>query len=122
MERLAELNGFAGINLEDSFVLDVVADLGGIRLRAEFVLTPEHAAYAAPAPGQHYCIRPGVLEYTGLTSLEWTYSSEPPAVDANNERDYGGFDSYRWDGTTHFLEGGWGLLVIRCKDVRLGLT
>lgn len=116
-----DLPPLANFLLEESYVLDLVAQPGVISIRSDLVLTPEHPEYAMPSPGEQMCFRLGTITITGVRDLTWTGQGLPPAVDANDERDYGNIDSFEWESGRFVLEGSFGVLDVHADDVEVSL-
>ncbi|MHB8060036.1 MAG: hypothetical protein ACYDHO_04305 [Gaiellaceae bacterium] len=116
-----ELEDFSSYYLEDSWVLGVEAHPGSLEFRLDLVLTPEHAAYAAPRPGEVYCYRHGRLRFLDVKRLIWDDQGAPPAIDASGELDYGNIDSFEWEDGRFILEGGWGKVEIQAGTVQIEL-
>jgi hypothetical protein len=56
-----------------------------------------------------------------VETVAWRISAGVPAVDASEETDYGGVDSYRFDGRVHGIAGEIGELIITCDPPHLVL-
>jgi hypothetical protein len=106
------LSGFENVFLEDSFVLGIEATPGRLRLDVELVLTPQHAVYHPPAPGEQNCYARATIEFPNVRNLVWTGQGTPPAVDASGDVDYGGIDSLFWNGSAFHIEGDWGAIDV----------
>lgn len=117
MKTYTDIDALRGILLEESYVLDVVATMGRVSFRLDFVLTPEHPRYAAPAPGEQFCFRTGSMEFREVTRLTWANQGAPPAIDANDELDYGGIDLFEFDDVGYVMEGSWGRIDLVAKEV-----
>lgn len=59
----------AGIYLEDSYVLGVAESPGQVIFHLDAVLTPRHARYHAPHPGDQYCYAHGDLVFRDVTEV-----------------------------------------------------
>lgn len=105
-----QLVGFEHVHLENSFVLDIQASPGRLRLDVEVVLAPGHPDHRPPAPDELNCYARATIDFPNLRTLTWTGQGTPPAVDASGETDYGGIDTFFWDGTSFHLEGDWGVI------------
>lgn len=115
MGPYTSIPGFENIYLEDSFVLDIEAHPGLLRLRLDAVLTEDHPEYSAPGPDEQYCYRSALIQFNGVTRLHWLASSFRPAVDANDEIDYGGIDQFGRDGDTYVLAGDFGQIDVEAS-------
>lgn len=121
MRPYTDIPTVANFVLEESYVLDVVAQPGNVTVRVDLVLTPEHPQYLPPRPGEQMCFRIGVITITGVRDVVWTGQGLPPAIDANDERDYGNIDRFEWEGDRFLLEGGFGVLDIIATGVDVSL-
>jgi hypothetical protein len=122
MRSYAELPGFAGFLLEESYVLDIEAHPARIRFVLDLVLTVDHPQYADPAEGEQCCYRRGELLFEGVTRFVWGDQGRPPAHDANGETDFGHIDTFEWDEAGFLLDGGWGRLEILADRVNVTVT
>lgn len=121
MRPYVEIPDLRDLVLEESYVLGITAIPGGVIIEADLVLTPDHAEYRPPAPGEQYCFRRGRLMFKGVTRLLWSSSGNPPAVDSSGEVDYGQIDSFEWDDAGSLLEGGWGRMQIISSTIEVTL-
>jgi len=110
------------VYLEDSYVLDIVARPGQVRLALDLVLTPDHEAYRPPEPGEQHCYRRAELVFERVVDLRWRHSGAPPAVDATGEPDLGSIDSLTAAGGRYRLEGDWGSMEIESAAPAVRLT
>ncbi|MFI7402961.1 hypothetical protein ACIBW9_21240 [Streptomyces sp. NPDC049541] len=108
----AQLDGFANVYLEDSFVLEVKATPGLLVLEVELVLAPQHPAYHPPAPGEQHCYARATIEFPNVRNLMWADQGTPPAVDASGAKDFGGIDALFWNGSVFHVEGDWGAIDV----------
>ena len=82
-----------GIDLEDSWLLEVIFDEENHRLSfiLDFSIWPESKYYTYPNPGEWTCYRKGkmnfnkVKEITGLVNLD----NIEPSIDPQGEKDWG---------------------------------
>jgi len=117
MQPYTDLAELAGVFLEESYVLDIEARPGRVKFDLDFVLTPEHPNYTAPAVGEQFCFRRGSLEFEGVRRLIWSDQGAPPARDATGEIDFGNIDSLTFDEVGFVLEGSWGRMELRAASV-----
>lgn len=103
-----DLPNLSEIYLEDSWVLDVVAEPAVLRFKMELVLREGHPSYHPPKPGEQYCYLPGRLIFRQATSLSWEGPSVRPAVDATGEKEYGSVDEFRVEAGGYRLIGDFG--------------
>lgn len=103
-----DLPNLTEIYLEDSWVLNVVAEPATLAFKMEFVLREGHPNYRPPKLGEQYCYMPGLLIFPRVTSLSWEGPSVRPAVDATGEEDYGSVDEFRVEDGGYRLIGDFG--------------
>lgn len=121
MRRYVEISQLRDVLLEESYVLGIAATPGAVRFELDLVLTPDHAEYRPPAPGEQCCFRRGSLVFKGVTRLLWSNSGNPRAVDSSGEDDYGQIDSFEWDDAGALLGGGWGRMEIVSSIIEVAL-
>ena len=88
-----------------------------VRFSVDFVLTPQHPDYAAPAPNEVHRVRRGVLQFAGVTNLTWLNQQQRPGKDADGEEDFGNIDAMKWEPNHFVLEGSWGEMDLFATDV-----
>jgi hypothetical protein len=116
MTPSSDLTQLQNYYLEDSFVLEIEARPGVVTIRCELVLKPSHPRYHDPLPGEQNCYELHTLVFKGVKSLEWDGQGLLPAVDANDEADFGGFDSVECSGTQWRLQGNWGVIRVQSSE------
>jgi hypothetical protein len=117
MQHYSELEELAGLYLEDSWVLDVVARPGLLRLEADLVLREIHPFFRAPLVNEQYCYRRGVLVFTGVTRLEWDGQGLTPAHDSTGQIDYGSIDVMSFVNSKYRIEGDFGVLEVTAQGL-----
>lgn len=105
--------GLLGVYLEDSYVLDIAESPGKLVFRLDAVLTPEHARYHAPHPGDQYCYAHGDLVFRDVTDVAWLRRSSTHYTDASGAKDLGNIDILKVDGGAFTIDGDWGSVRIR---------
>jgi hypothetical protein len=117
--------GLANVVLEDSWVLGLEASLTALTFRLDLVLTPSHASYGPPLPGEARCYRSGTLVVASESALLLRRSSLPPANDAAGGRDYGHIDTFDLADSTNdrvwILAGDWGDASVRDPRISVRL-
>lgn len=108
--------GLAGVYLEDSYVLAIDEAPQQLSFTLLAVLTPEHPAYHAPPPGEHYCYANGKLAFTNASRIEWLRRSSRRYVDAAGDEDLGNIDVLTRSDGAYFVEGDWGEVRIHGAD------
>lgn len=58
-----ELREFAGIRLDESFVLSWALEGGSLVIDLDLCLAPDHSFYEEPRPAERDCIRAAILEF-----------------------------------------------------------
>jgi hypothetical protein len=116
-----ELAELAEVYLEDSYLLTVTVVPGLVELNLDVVLREGHSEYREPRKSEQYCFRRGVLRFEGVETVTWHMPEGKPARDASGETDYGGVDSYSFDGRVHQITGDIGELTITCGPPHLVL-
>lgn len=112
MVDYAQLDGFANVYLEDSFVLEIKATPGLLVLEVELVFTPQHPSYHPPASGEQHCYARATIEFPNVRNLMWADQGTPPAVDASGTKDFGGIDALFWNGSVFHVGGDWGVIDV----------
>jgi hypothetical protein len=119
-------DALTGVSLEDSWVLDVRASDGDCVFRLDLVLTPEHAAYHSPKPGEQHCYVPATLRIAASDAMSFQRGQGQPARDATGESDYGHIDTFvpvDWEGRDAWmLTGDWGELLVAAPEVTVALS
>ncbi len=118
-----ELEGFQDLYLEDSWVLDVVAQPATLRVRCNLVLRESHPLFSGPKPGEQYCYRAGTVLFDNVTELHWVDHPrlEFQAVDANGERDFGSFEVFGVEGNRYKLVGDFGAIELTSAQPTVAL-
>ncbi|MGJ0386903.1 hypothetical protein [Paenarthrobacter nicotinovorans] len=99
-------------------MLDLQATPGRFPIVLDFVLRQGHPRYASPLPGEQYCYRKGRLVFSGVKEILWSGQGRiNPAIDARDEIDYGGIDSFIIEDNVYRLEGDFGLVEVSAASV-----
>jgi len=122
MRSYTELRQLRFLYLEDSYVLDVVAEPGTLVLKVDLVFTEDHPDYRPPAPGDRYAYTRGELKFSGVSRLTWSGQGAQPAVDASGERDYGCVDSLEFEGSRYRIEGDFGIIDLEAELVMIEMS
>ena len=116
---------FAGVDLEDSWVLGWSMDVEGKRLSfdVEASLRPGHPAYA-PRPDEWTCYRQGTLRFEGVSRVIGLLTMEEAesTVDPDGSRDFGCMYELRFDGNHFRFAGDMGDVAVHATGVRLVLA
>lgn len=107
-----ELPEFAGVYLEDSYVLAIDENPQTLTFLVEFVLTESHPDYSPPREGEQYCYATGTLTFEHPDKIEWLERGHQVYTDASGEEDLGNID-YLVEEDGHWRAGGdWGEVVV----------
>jgi hypothetical protein len=118
MDQYYKWNIFKGLFLEDSFVIDIKEDYNTIIFKMEFVLNEDHYLYKKPFKHEQYCYKTGYIYFNNVIEKKWILKNNSfLSVDADNESDKGNIDVFYKDRDKYYLEGDWGSILIKCKDV-----
>jgi hypothetical protein len=127
-ERMVEwrdMPEFAGVDLEDSWVLGWSYDRSGRRLTFELEasLWPGHPAYVVPPPSEWTCYRPAVLAFDDVLSVAglWDVAAARATVDPDGSRDYGSIEGLRREDDVFRFTGEMGDVAVRAARVQLTL-
>lgn len=104
---------FRDVYLEDSFVLDILAEQKRIEFSLEAVLTENHPLYKEPLENESYCYQKAKLIFTDFDSAEWLEKNNNCFTDASDEIDYGNIDFFNIGKGFFDLGGDWGHLAIK---------
>lgn len=115
------LPGVAGVYLEDSYVLEISESRDRLVFDLDAVLTPEHAAYHPPRPGEQYCYAHARLVFPDVELVEWVTRSACCFTDATGEVDLGNIDTLTVDGNLFAVAGDWGIVRIQSTPPRIEL-
>lgn len=90
-----EMKEFAGIDLNDSFVLSWNYGKQNILIELEASVWPESKHYKALKCGEYTCYRKAIIEVTNAKSVEGMLKQESaePIIDPDGSEDYGNIDS-----------------------------
>ncbi len=107
------LEQFAGLYIEDSYVLQIIETNGLVTFKMELVLSETHPCYFEPLIDEAYCYRNGVIKFIKPMQVEWVEKNlQRLSVDANGDIDQGNIDFFYKVGDNYLLEGDWGKLII----------
>ena len=86
---------FAGLYLEDSYFLGLVAEGRNLRLKCLFAVTADHPDYGPPKRGEQHCYREGSIVLEEPSLVEW--HPQKPAItrDPDGTFDFGAIELYR---------------------------
>jgi hypothetical protein len=108
-----------GLDLEESYILDVDVHDTSLVFKLDLVLRPEHPEYTLPRPGEQHCFRRARIEIVDARSVRWVEKIMQPFRDSSGEVDYGSIDSWLLHGDVAMIAGDWGVLAVEGGAVRL---
>jgi hypothetical protein len=110
-----------GLDLEESYVLDLAVIETSLVFALDLVLTPKHEEYTSPRPGEQHCFRRARIEINDARSGRWFKKIMRAFRDSSGEADYGSIDSWLIDGDLAVISGDWGVLEVDGGAVSLEL-
>lgn len=117
-----DMEEFSGLYLEDSFVLQIIETIELISFQMEFALTKDHPDYHQPLMNEINCYRYGAINFIEPIKVKWERRKEVSiSIDSSLEIDFGNIDLFYELNGDYFLEGDWGKVVIRCKNLKIVL-
>ncbi|RVU01218.1 hypothetical protein EOD41_04430 [Mucilaginibacter limnophilus] len=118
-----EISCFKHIYLEDSYVLNIIAEPRKLRFIMEFVLERAHRLYLPPKQGESYFYKKGEIIFINTKVIQWENSEhEFFSTDINNEIDLGNIDAFYKEGDVYYLNGDWGNISATCQDIKVTYT
>jgi len=120
-ESYESIPALTGLDLEESYVLDVFVLETSVVFTLDLVLTPGNGEYALPRPGEQHCFRRARIEINDARSVRWVTKIMRAFRDSTGEADYGCIDSWLLDGDLAVISGDWGVLEVEGGAVRLEL-
>ena len=117
-----ELQGFADIYLEDSYVLSIHEEPRGLIFDMEIVLRESHAQYHPPIPGERYCYSRGQIAFDDVRNIEWIERRNSMSADANGDRDLGNIDTLFLKDGWYFIDGDWGRVKVQSRPPAVRLA
>jgi len=100
-----DMKVFAGIDLNDSFVLNWNSGQHNILIELEASVWPESNYYKAPKRGEYTCYRKAIIEVVNAKRVEGMLMQENavPMIEPDGSEDYGNIDSFSViNGSFHF--------------------
>ncbi|PIR55489.1 hypothetical protein COU74_00950 [Candidatus Peregrinibacteria bacterium CG10_big_fil_rev_8_21_14_0_10_36_19] len=112
-----KIKDFENIYLEDSWIVDIIVKPSKIEIYLEIVLTTGHINYKAPSKTDQYCYQKGIIMFDEIKEIYWDQSNIQKSTDSLNNIDYGNIDTFYIQNDFNFyLEGGLGVLKIKCEN------
>lgn len=116
-----DIPALTGLDLEESYVLDIAVLETSLVLTLDLVLTSEHEGYTSPRPGEQHCFRRARVKISDARSVRWVKKIMRAFRDSSGETDYGSIDSWLLDGDLAVISGDWGVLEVNGGAVSLEL-
>lgn len=101
---------------------EVQAAPGVLVFKVDLTFAASHPELRSPQAGEMHYGREGEIRFTGVSTLSWMEQGAKPAIDANNEIDWGAIDTFTWDGTTFNLSGDFGDIRVEAVALEVMLT
>lgn len=117
-----ELPALTHFVLEESWVREVQASPGILVFKLDLTFAASHPELQPPRAGEMHYGREGEIRFTGVSTLNWMGQGAKPAIDANNETDWGAIDTFTWNGTTYHLSGDFGDIRVDAAALEVALT
>ena len=111
--------GFESICLEESWIIQIENYTNKIIFTIDAVLLENHLDYRNPKTNEKYSYKRMKLMFQDVSYMEWKNINLTPAIDANNEIDFGHVDTLYKENKFYFLNGDIGELKIGCNTVLL---
>jgi hypothetical protein len=105
---------FDNIDIERSMLLGVVVDDDQLTLEMDFCLEPGHPDYEAPGEGEAGCFHPGMIRFSGITSLNLE-RAEQSGVGTRRFA----IQSFAIDGTRFDMACDWGAIHLQARSIRV---
>jgi hypothetical protein len=117
-----DLPELAGIDLEDSHFLGVVAEGGDLRFNALFALTAGHPGYAPPSAGEAHCYREGSLVLGRPSIIDWKPGRQTIIKDLDGSYDFGSIEIHRAGAGRYRFITEWFDAIIAAEQLGLRLS
>ena len=119
------IDAFDNILLEDTFVLSWDQGADSLTFQVLASLLQSHPNASPPASGEWACYKPGVLRFSGVTSVHGLlpHSSVTPITDPDGSVDYGTIDSLALIGRGEYrIAGEFGVVTVAARELSLVLA
>lgn len=120
--KYTEIQQFADLFFEDSYVLDIIEIDNSLTFVLDLVLCPGHQAYTQPKPGEAHCYKLAKMIFLSTHQVIWQKREFNRFADKSGEEDIGNIDAFDFDGTFYNLEGDWGRVSISCDLVSVAFS
>ncbi|MBY5969583.1 hypothetical protein [Halomonas denitrificans] len=109
--------GLRDIYLQVSYVLKIDKGPDHISFFMDFVLMEAHPKYIDYHPGEQYCYKHGVIEFSAVEKINEFYNVSMVPGCLPVDTDIGNIDVFFCKGKRYVLQGDWGELDIECEHV-----
>jgi len=119
------IESFDNILLEDSFVLSWHQEANVLTFRVLASLLQSHTDASMPVAGEWACYKPGIIEFSGVTSVNGLLPQESviSTTDPDGSLDYGTIDGLSQTGPGEYrIIGDFGVVTVAAHDVSLTLA
>ena len=108
----------AGIDFDNSYLLNVIYDDESLTLEMDYALSPDHPRYSAPEAGAEGCFRQGFLRFGDIVDLRL---AKGKGRDGGETDDYSTINSARFEGDHVAISSGWGEIEVTARSVRVAV-
>jgi hypothetical protein len=121
MRPYTELPAVQHFVLEESWVVAIEAYPGRLAVTVDFVYAFDHPEILPPRTGELYYGRVGLMEFTGVRSLNWCGQGAPPAREPDGSVSWD-VDGMTWAGTNYELSGDFGIIHVDAEAIVVRMT
>lgn len=104
---------FDHLDVERSMLLGVIVDDDELTLEMDFCLEPGHPDYEAPGGGEECCFHPGMIRFSGITTL----NLERAQAEAGQRRF--AIKEFTIEGTKFAMDCDWGAIQLQARSIRV---
>jgi len=116
------IEAFDSILLEDTFVLSWRQAPDSLTFNVLASLIQGHPDASPPAPGEWACYRPGIIQFSGVSSVRGLHPQQSvrPTIDPDGSVDYGCIDTLSLVAPGEYLIAGeFGVVTVAASGVSL---
>lgn len=106
----------AGIDFENSYLMNVIYDDESLTLEMDWRLKPGHARYSES--GEDGCYRQGFIRFADILDLRLARAR---GKDGGKVEDYSEIYSVRFDGNRVAIACGWGEIEVTARAIRVAV-
>ena len=108
---------FSGLDLENSYLLNVIYDDRSLTLEMDFRLNPRHPAYEEPAADAEGCFRNGFIRFAQIDDLQLDKAKNA----GEGEQDFSEIFEVTRLGGMFEMSCGWGVIKVTARSIQVGL-